>query len=82
MWGEGQGPEVPALPQRPPPNPQTGRGRRSLGLRLPRLKKCKGWGAGFGEGEGPLAPPIRNHRFQYTRTNLFISDQRKSSSPL
>jgi hypothetical protein len=31
IWGEGQGPEVPALPPYPPPNPHKGLGEEVWG---------------------------------------------------
>ncbi len=47
MWGEGQGPEVPALPPHPPPNPQKGAGEGgAFGPAFPGLKTHKGLGEG------------------------------------
>ncbi len=63
-WGEGQGPEVPALPPYPPPNPQKRLERRGLWPRLSsHFNPVRGWGreleGGIVSGLRPLAPSLK-----------------------
>ncbi len=62
LWGEGQGPEVPALPPHPPPNPRMGAGKAGLGPDFPALNQpLRGWEREFegGRGARPLSSSFK-----------------------